>query len=167
MAWDTATQWKTLPVYKINAYLLDELIDAELVDPAEYNDEGEAAFIPVQQEPEVSAMPANIPFIVYNWLQHGVSRQDFFNQVGAASYVIYCDNHIRAVAIQNLMANWLRKQDLSAQAVNDHMGEGTPFIFHWIRLSASTAIEPRTEEGGRRGYLIAIQYEFTDERLFA
>jgi hypothetical protein len=87
------------------------------------------------------------------------------------SYLIYCDDHPRGVAVANLMSTLLRKQDEAAQAVNNHpkvvSDTNNPFHFKWIRLNVSAAITPAEEEGGRRGYLVTATFGYTDDRLFA
>jgi hypothetical protein len=160
--------WKTHPVYKLNTYLREELFAAGLMIPGDYTKV--APFNPVQQDVDITTLPAGVPFIVYNFI-NPESTVNFFNQTGAVSYLIYCDDHPRGVAVANLMSTLLRKQDEAAQAVNNHpkvvSDTNNPFHFKWIRLNVSAAITPAEEEGGRRGYLVTATFGYTDDRLFA
>lgn len=161
--------WKTAPIYKINKYLQAELVSQGLIDLAKYSTlNPKTPIIPVQQSPDASALPTSVPFLVYNFMTPR-STVDFFNQVAGASWIVYTDNHDQGVSIMNMINNKLRREDETARDINEFNRTDTnnPFDFKWVMLNTSAAIQPQTEEGGRRGYLVAITFGYTDDRLFA
>jgi hypothetical protein len=150
-------------VHALNKFSQAKLIEAGLIDVDDYN--GAPIFIPAQEQPELTNLPSDIPFIVYNYSTSSEYEQ-WWVQHEQIAYVIYCDREDKIRRISHYLDQLYRRYDWSAQEVNDYLtANGTDaqkaFNFKYMRSMNLSSIEPATEEGGRYGATFVFATCFT------
>lgn len=152
--------------HALNKFTQAKLIEAGLMTPANYPN-GLSPFIPAQQQPEMTNLPAGVPFIVYNYASNG-QYVDWWLEHEQCAYVLYSDNEKQHRQITNYLNQLFRRYDWSANEINDYLrANGTAaqkaFDFKYTRIVNLASIEPATEEGGRYSSTLVLNICFTSE----
>lgn len=150
-------------VYALNSYTW-KLLEANL-SWTRWN--GVPPIIPVQQQPEI--MQSGKPFIVYGSAIHPPEHLHALNKE-AVAYMVYATTATEVNKICNLLSETFRRQDESADDVNDwlvieagsrtggHRGVHFATVKTMMVEKAENAAE---EEGGYFAALVLIEAKYT------
>lgn len=152
----------------INKYVQKRLADEGIITLSNYT--SVPFFIPAQQQPEVSALPTGVPFIVYNYISTA-EYVDWFKEHEQIAYTVYSDNEKQLRNVTLFLLQLLRRYEWSAEEINDYITSlaspafdwAKPFNIKYTQVSNATSPEPMTEEGGRQASMIVFSACFTHE----
>lgn len=151
---------KRLAVYDVNDYLMRGTDVGTLLG---YVEGGLRPFIPVQQQPEFNEENPEHPYIVYRW-RTSTPDDAWWEHMDELNYVIWGKDYDSLAEVANEILNEMRSLDQSAGDLNNWLSanrpDGVDYIFHWVRVRASSAPDAATQEGGRLGWLISLQYQY-------
>lgn len=163
-----STPYDAAATHVVNKFVEKSLIDEGLIAASDYT--GLTFFIPAQQQPEISNLPTNIPFIVYNYVSNA-EYVDWFKEHEQVAYTIYCDSGIKLRRIVTYLLQLLRRYEWVAEEINDYVDASPSPAFDWAksfnikytRVTNATSPEPTTEEGGRQAAMVVFSLCFTHE----
>ncbi len=164
------------PVYYINKYLQDKLVELEFIDMDDYKSDfnGDANFvlpflIPGQEVPEVETIYdeaefKSLPYGIYS-LSHRYCPDEPYLICGQLAYTFYHDDMDVLIAMAEYLVDLLSREDWSAGDINVHFrsDEDYPFEFKTVFVTTSAGPAPTTDEGGRNSFMIVARYDCTYE----
>lgn len=154
--------------YKVRKWMLDELYSNNILNPQNYT--AAPAIVPIQQIPESndnrdwseSGLPADAPFIVYDFLTPGTYDTDFWNMRDELMLWIYDYDLEKVMQIREFLVDLFRRYDLSARDVNEFVDpEGSPYIFHYFDIMMGLPTDEARQVLGRVGANLVLTYQYT------
>lgn len=168
------SNYRTTATHQMNKWLWSKLQDIMYKgEPAfkAYAPHGTVNLVPIvpsQQVQQMMDISGGAPFIVYNYTVMAAS--EWWLQSEQASYIIYDNDEERLRQIHTYISQLLRRQDWTAQEINDWVLDGIEpgtqadvFDFKSVTLISATGPEPYESQGGRQGALIAARIMYTHE----
>lgn len=111
------------------------------------------------QVPDFTNLAGGPPFIVFNYSTGGgIHWECTYEQT---AYLIWDSNSARLRAVQNYMADLLKRFEWTAAEVNDFLGTTTPFDFKYTNVTTVTSPDPALTEMGRQKGLVVVAHEYT------
>jgi len=178
----TSPKWKEKygdsPVYFINKYIQDKLVEMEFIDMADYVSDfnGVPNFVlpfllPGQEVPELETIYddsqfKSLPYGIYS-LSHRYSPDEPYMICGQIAYTFYHEDIDTLIAMAEYLADLLSREDWTAGDINVHFrSEATyPFEFKTLCVLTSAGPAPSEDEGGRSSFMIVVRYDCTYEGI--
>lgn len=154
--------------YKVRKWMLQELYDNSILSESNYIKA--PAIVPIQQIPESwenrdwseAGLPADAPFIVYDFLIPGTYDTDFWNLKEEVMLWIYDYDIEKVLEIRDFLVDLFRRYDLSARDVNEFTDpDGSPFIFHYFDIMTGLPSDEANQVLGRVGANLVVTYQYT------
>ena len=118
-------------------------------------------FIPVQEQPELYNQLADKPYIVYTTSSvDGTNDTDWWRSRDSIQFMIFCPDVTKIIAIKNVMVDYLRKFDETAQEINKTAGLSGKYNFHCVYVTKPEVSGETTDEGGRSTGEVIIDYTY-------
>lgn len=161
-------EYDAAATHVVNKFVQTQLAGEGIITASNYTQV--PFFIPAQQQPELTNLPTNIPFIVYNYVSTA-EYVDWFKEHEQVAYTVYSDNEKQLRNIILFLLQLLRRYEWAAEDVNDYVDSLASPAFDWAkafnikytRVTNATSPEPMTEEGGRQAAMIVFSLCFTHE----
>ncbi len=164
------------PVYALNKYVQDKLVEMEFIDMADYVSDfnGNANFVlpflvPGQEVPELEtiydeAQFKSLPYGIYS-LSHRYCPDEPYMICGQISYTFYHDDMDVLIALAEYVTDLLCREDWSANDVNVHFRSDSDYAFEFKSVCVLTTAgpAPTEDEGGRNSFMIVVRYDATYE----
>lgn len=178
----TSPKWQekygTSPVYSLNKYIQDKLVEMEFIDMADYISDfnGTPNFVlpflvPGQEVPELETIYdqtefKNLAYGIYS-MANRYNPDEPYMICGQVSYTLYHDDMDILIAMAEYVVDLLSREDWSANDVNLHFRSSTtyPFEFKTVSILTSAGPAPSEDEGGRSSFIIVIRYDCTYEGI--
>jgi hypothetical protein len=118
-------------------------------------------FIPVQEQPELANQLAEKPYIVYTTSSvDGTNDTDWWRSRDSIQFMIYCPNVQKIIEIKNVMVDFLRRFDESAQAINKTAGLSGKYNYHCVYVMKTDISGEADDEFGRSTGEVIIDYTY-------
>lgn len=164
------------PVYSINEYVTDKLVELEFIDLDEYVSDldGPAPFTvpfltPGQELPEVETIYdstefKDLPYGIYS-MSHRYCPDEPYMICGQIAYTLYHGDIDVLIAMAEYLTDLLCREDWTANDINVHFRDSTtyPFEFKSVCVLTTAGPAPAEDEGGRNSFMIVIRYDATYE----
>jgi hypothetical protein len=176
----TSPKWQekysTSPVYSLNKYIQDKLVEMEFIDITDYVSDfnGTPNFVlpflvPGQEVPELETIYdqtefKNLAYGIYS-MSHRYSPDEPYIICSQVSYTFYHDNMDILIAMSEYLVDLLCREDWSASDINVHFRSSTtyPFEFKTVYVLTSAGPAPSEDEGGRHSFMIVVKFDATYE----
>jgi hypothetical protein len=156
-------KWDLTGVHGLNKFLWSKL-QSEL-EWSFSNYGGLNPIVPASQQPELNDYSG--PYVVYNY-SHQSPGDDFFIQEEQVAYAVYSSNELDIRRFINLVVEYFKREDESAQMLNDwlHTGnngsvENKRFDYKYTRIISSFGAQPPISEGGRQDGSVILRIAYT------
>lgn len=172
----TSPKWQekysASPVYSINRYIQDKLVELEFIDIDDYKSDfnGSPNFVlpflvPGQEIPELETIydEAQFKALAYGIysLGHRYCPDEPYMICGQISYTFYHEDMDVLIAMAEYLVDLLGREDWSANDINVHFRSSTtyPFEFKTVCVLTSAGPAPAEDEGGRNSFMIVVRYD--------
>jgi hypothetical protein len=153
--------------YKVRKWMLQELYTHSILTENHYTKA--SAIVPIQQIPEAgdnrdwqdAGLPADAPFIVYDFLIPGSYDTDFWNMKEEIMLWIYDYDVAKVLQIRDFLVDLFRRYDLTAADVNEFSDPESPFIFHYFDIMTGLPSDEADQVLGRVGANLVLTYQYT------
>jgi hypothetical protein len=157
--------------YKVDAsqdiikFIWDKLQAAGVMSPSDYllSNEGITVvpFVPVQELPEFYNQLGDKPYIVYTTSSVDATNDtDWWRSRDSIQFMIFCPDVNKIISIKNVMVDFLRRFDDSAQLINKTSGLSGKYNFHCVYVMKTEVSGESTDEGGRSTGEVIIDYTY-------
>lgn len=158
-------KWDLTGVHGVNKYLWSKLQSELEWNASNYG--GLIPIVPAGQQPELNNTSA--PYIVYNYSHQSSGDADFYIQEEQIAYAVYSSEEVDVRRAINLIVEYFRREDESAQALNDWISangsvENKRFDYKHTKVISSYGAQPPISEGGRQdgSVIMRIRYTYYD-----
>ncbi len=164
------------PVYSINKFIQDKLVEMEFIDMTKYVSDfsGDANtvlpfLIPGQELPEVETIYdqdgyKDLAYGVYS-VSHRYYPDEPYMMCGQIAYTLYHGDIDVLMGMTDYVIDILSREDWTANDINYHFRADTtyPFEFKTVFVLTSAGPAPSEDEGGRNSFMIVVKYDSTYE----
>lgn len=165
-------KYGTHPVYSINKFIQDKLVEMEFIDITQYKSDfdGNPDFvlpfiIPGQELPEVETIYdqaefKNLSYGIYS-VSHRYCPDEPWMLCGQVAYTFYHDDIDLLIAMAEFLVDLLCREDWTANDINVHFRSDVnyPFEFKTVCCLTSAGPAPTEDEGGRHSFMIVVRYD--------
>lgn len=169
-------KYGTSPVYFLNKFIQDKLIEMEFIDMADYVSDlsGSPNFVlpflvPGQELPELETIYDDVQFKdlaygIYS-ISHRYSPEEPYLMCGQAAYSFYHGDMDTLIAMADYITDVLSREDWAANDINHHFRSDSLYPFEFKNISVPTSAGPAAteDEGGRNAFMIVVRYDATYE----
>ena len=164
------------PVYSINKFIQDKLIEMEFIDMTKYVSDftGDANtvlpfLIPGQELPEVETIYdqdgyKDLAYGIYS-VSHRYSPDEPYMMCGQISYTFYHGDIDTLIGLADYIIDILSREDWAANDINYHFRSDSTYSFEFktVCVLTSAGPAPSEDEGGRNSFMIVVRYDTTYE----
>lgn len=117
--------------------------------------------VPVQELPEMANQFRDKPYIVYTISSNdNLADTMWMRQRDSAQFMIFSQDVNNIIAIKNVMLDFLRRYDDSAQLINKTSGLSGKYNFHCVYVMKTEVSGETTDEAGRMTGEVIIDYTY-------
>jgi hypothetical protein len=125
--------------------------------------------VPIQQIPDnfdnrdwqAAGLPADAPFIVYDYLIPGGYDTDYWNLRDEIMLWIYDYDIDKIMEIKEALYDITRRFDLAATDINAQADVDSPFVFHYFDVMMGLPTDEADQVVGLSGVNLVLTYEYT------
>ena len=156
------------PFYKVRKWMTSELYENSILNENNYTNA--PPIVPIQQIPESfdnrdwqdAGLPADAPFIVYDFLTPGTYDTDFWNSKEEIMFWIYDYDLEKVLEIREFLIDLFRRYDLSARDVNEFDDQNeSPYTYHYFDIMMGLPTDEANQVLGRVGANLVVTYQYT------
>lgn len=173
-------KWKTKygesPVYSINKFIQDKLVEMEFIDMADYVSDfvGDVNtvlpfLIPSQEVPELETIYdqdgfKDLSYGIYS-VSHRYCPDEPYMMCGQVAYTFYHGDIDTLMGMADYLVDIISREDWTANDINYHFRASTtyPFEFKTLCVLTTAGPAPAEDEGGRSSFMIVVRYDATYE----
>lgn len=170
------TKYSTSPVYSINKFIQDKLVEMEFIDISKYVSDFTGDLntpipflIPGQELPEVETIYdqegfKDLAYGIYS-VSHRYCPDEPYMMCGQAAYTFYSGDVDTLIGMADYLVDILSREDWTASDINYHFRADTnyPFEFKTLCVLTTAGPAPSEDEGGRNSFMIVVRYDATYE----
>lgn len=173
-------KWKTKygesPVYSINKFIQDKLVEMEFIDMADYVSDfvGDVNtvlpfLIPSQEVPELETIYdqdgfKDLSYGIYS-VSHRYCPDESYMMCGQIAYTFYHGDIDTLMGMADYLVDIISREDWTANDINYHFRADAsyPFEFKTLCVLTTAGPAPAEDEGGRNSFMIVVRYDATYE----
>lgn len=170
------TKYGESPVYSINKFVQDKLIEMEFIDISKYVsdfsgdvDQSIPFLIPGQEISEIETIYdqtgyKDLAYGIYS-VSHRYCSDEPYMLCGQIAYTFYHGDVDTLMAMADYLVDIISREDWTANDINYHFRANAayPFEFKTIYVLTTAGPAPAEDEGGRNSFMIVVRYDATYE----
>lgn len=159
------------PVYEINKYLWNELVDSEILELTDYQIGGiqYRPIFPVQEPPALQSGTAIEPFTDFHgepWIVYDVALPEygsvsFWECQEQILYTIKARDYMDTREVQMGIYDIFHRLDQSATDLNRYLGPSSAFRYHWVNVIDSPPPDPKDSPDDPAQSFIMVEYQYS------
>lgn len=150
--------YKNQPAFKLRRWIINELIDSELIYINDYN--GIDPVVPVQDIDELSEKLGSLPYMFYFSIPMPNPNKNNIHMKQEMLYIsILANNYTEISAMSSFLVDLLDRADLSAADANQSVTDGS-VSFQMITLEDSEEVLKTEQPAGRYVQQLCFSYKY-------
>lgn len=160
------------PVYILNRFIEDKLQEMGFIDMSQYKSDYVGGtdyklpfMVPGQDLPEMTTIYddssfKDLAYCIYS-MSHRASPDELYMYCGQVAYNFFYGDIDMLIALGDYLDDLLKRDDWTAQDVNNHHYAPTdnPFDFKWVSVLTTAGPAPTGDEGGRNSFMVVVRFD--------